>query len=181
MFNIRRVVTGRGVDGVGSVTADGVPPRTHYYEHIPGHVTSIMWATCIDDDGVGGDPTIGLRNVIPLAGGTTMGISTQPPDSVVTALSFDAEAGLREQMEHLPGIAGQRHRGDEVAATMGMHSTPTVDYIILLEGELWLELEDGSETCLCRGDVVVQNGTAHAWRNRSEAPATYAWVLIGSG
>ncbi|MFF5968677.1 cupin domain-containing protein [Streptomyces collinus] len=61
-----------------------------------------------------------------------------------------------------------------------MHATPTVDYGIVLQGEIVLELDDGHRTSLSAGDIVIQNGTRHAWRNRSDQPATMAFVLIGA-
>ena len=62
----------------------------------------------------------------------------------------------------------------------GMHTTPTVDYGVVLEGEVWLELDDGKTVHLKQHDVVVQNGTRHAWRNKGEKPVTMAFVLMGA-
>ena len=59
-----------------------------------------------------------------------------------------------------------------------MHRTETVDYGILLEGELWLLLDDGSQTRLGAGDVVVQRGTDHAWENRTEQVVRVVFVLV---
>jgi quercetin dioxygenase-like cupin family protein len=58
-----------------------------------------------------------------------------------------------------------------------MHVTDTVDYGIVLEGELWLLLERG-ETCLRAGDVVVQRGTLHGWHNRSDRVTRIAFVNL---
>ncbi len=63
----------------------------------------------------------------------------------------------------------------------GMHTTPTVDYGVVLEGEIVLDLDAGETTLLRPGDVVVQNGTRHAWRNPGTRPATVFFVLIGTG
>lgn len=60
-----------------------------------------------------------------------------------------------------------------------MHVTQTVDYAILLDGELWLELNDGETVHLSAGDVVVQQATRHGWRNRTERRATIAFVMLG--
>ena len=60
-----------------------------------------------------------------------------------------------------------------------MHVTQTVDYAILLDGELWLELDDGETVHLSAGDVVVQQATRHGWRNQGEHPATIAFVMLG--
>ncbi|MEU6548978.1 cupin domain-containing protein [Streptomyces sp. NPDC046915] len=62
-----------------------------------------------------------------------------------------------------------------------MHTTPTVDYGIVIEGEIVLELDGGRLTPLTAGDIVIQNGTRHAWRNHSDRPATMAFVLVGAG
>jgi quercetin dioxygenase-like cupin family protein len=59
-----------------------------------------------------------------------------------------------------------------------MHRTETVDVGVVLEGETWLLLDDGSETRVGVGDAVVQRGTNHAWANRSETPARMVFVLI---
>ena len=62
----------------------------------------------------------------------------------------------------------------------GMHTTATVDYGIVLSGEVVLELDDGAERTVRAGDVVVQRATRHAWRNRSDADCVVAFVLISS-
>ena len=59
----------------------------------------------------------------------------------------------------------------------GMHRTETVDYAIVLEGEIWAVMDEG-ETLLRAGDVLIQRGTNHAWANRSQATARIAFVLI---
>jgi quercetin dioxygenase-like cupin family protein len=59
-----------------------------------------------------------------------------------------------------------------------MHRTCSVDYGIVLEGEIDLELDSGEVKHLSRGDVVVQRGTSHAWVSRSNRWARMAFVLI---
>ena len=59
-----------------------------------------------------------------------------------------------------------------------MHRTETVDYIIVLEGEIEMELDDGQTVTIRRGDVMIQRGTNHAWRNVSDKPCRMAFVLI---
>jgi uncharacterized cupin superfamily protein len=53
-----------------------------------------------------------------------------------------------------------------------MHATSTIDYALILEGELWLELDDGKTVHFCAGDIVVQQATRHGWRNKGQRPAT---------
>ncbi|HEY6890940.1 MAG TPA: cupin domain-containing protein [Solirubrobacter sp.] len=59
-----------------------------------------------------------------------------------------------------------------------MHRTQSIDYGIVLEGEIWLVLDDGSETRMRPGDVAVQRGTDHAWENRSDQPARIVFILV---
>lgn len=59
-----------------------------------------------------------------------------------------------------------------------MHRTRSIDYGIVLEGELTMELDGGSVTRLKTGDVVVQRGTNHLWHNLSGKPCRMAFVLI---
>jgi quercetin dioxygenase-like cupin family protein len=61
----------------------------------------------------------------------------------------------------------------------GMHTTATIDYGIILEGEMWLELDNGQSRLVKAGDIVIQNGTRHAWRNKSERIARALFVMIG--
>ena len=63
---------------------------------------------------------------------------------------------------------------------LGMHTTDTVDYEFVISGEVVLELDDGAEVTLRPGDTVVQNGTRHAWRNRTDKPAVLVVVLVGA-
>ena len=62
----------------------------------------------------------------------------------------------------------------------GMHTTDTVDYDVILSGELWMELDDGVEVHLKPGDCVIQNGTRHAWQNRSQPAHVKDQAPIGS-
>jgi quercetin dioxygenase-like cupin family protein len=61
-----------------------------------------------------------------------------------------------------------------------MHATSTIDYALILEGELWLELDDGKTVHFCAGDIVVQQATRHGWRNKGQRPATIVFFRLGS-
>jgi quercetin dioxygenase-like cupin family protein len=60
-----------------------------------------------------------------------------------------------------------------------MHKTASVDYAIVLSGEVWAVMEEG-ETCMKAGDVLIQRGTNHAWSNRTQEPAMVAFILVGA-
>jgi uncharacterized cupin superfamily protein len=90
-----------------------------------------------------------------------------PPDAGGTIIRvLDVHPG---HVKLLPQRSDGRHPG--------MHRTETIDYGIMIEGELWLIL-DHSEERLRPGDVVIQRGTDHAWENRSDRIARIAFVLI---
>jgi hypothetical protein len=172
---IRRVVTGHDPAGASAVVLDTAVPRSDAFRHIPGMVSRLVWASApvpgLPFDGV--DPTLAVADLVPAPGATRFLIVTFPPDSVFSAPDFDPAAAAAENLAISPGLA-ERFEPD------GMHTTDTVDYGIVLDGEIWLELDEGRSAHLRRHDVVVQNGTRHAWRNKSERPATLAFVLIGA-
>lgn len=62
----------------------------------------------------------------------------------------------------------------------GMHTTDTVDFDVIVSGEVYLELDNGAEVLLKAGDCVIQNGTRHAWRNRSSEKCVIAVTLVGA-
>lgn len=170
----RRVVTGIR-DGRSIFVSDGPTPNAHAYDAVPGHLTSVLYATAAK-------PVLPQQHaeqappqilITPQPGETRLMIVVFPPDSVFATV--DPAAAFEEQAIHIPGLI-QAFEPD----APGMHTTNTIDYDIVLDGEIWLELDDGAETLLKRGDVVVQCGTRHAWRNKSGRSATMCFVLIGA-
>lgn len=174
-MKIRRVVVAN-TDGVSRVIEDGSPPRTAVFSETPGFVNSLVWCTQPDVD-LGGpvqDPTTAVASMVPAPGGSQVVVLTLPPDTVYMDPSFDPAAAGAEMMRNVPGLA-ELFEPD----VPGMHTTPTIDYDVILDGELWLELTDG-EVHVPAGTVVVQHGTRHAWRNRSDKPATLLAVMVGA-
>jgi hypothetical protein len=173
---LRRVVTGHDEHGASIVVLDGVAPRSEAYVHIPGMISRLMWATepspALPIDAQ--DPTVRAASIVPPQSGTRFLVVTFPPDSVFFAPGFDPAAAAAENLAISPGLA-------ELFEADGMHATPTIDYGIVLDGEIWLELDDGRAELLRQHDVIVQNGTRHAWRNKSDRSATLAFILIGAG
>ena len=169
---MRRVVTGHDADGRAVIASDGPPPTALEIAAVPGTVFHEIWSTAetpapVDD---GPDPTLGPIVLAPPPGGTRIRIVDIPPDSVQDAISReDAAAAFEEIGAH----GAQRGEGPHAL----MHRTETVDYGIVLAGELWLVVDEG-ETLLHPGDVVVQSGTNHAWSNRTEETARMAFVLV---
>lgn len=90
-------------------------------------------------------------------------------------IGIDPVAAGEEERRVLPGLAELFD-----PARPGFHATPTIDQAILLQGEIWLELDEGQETLVRAGDVVIQNGTPHAWHNRTDKPAIIAAFMLGA-
>ena len=172
-MEIRRVVTGHDPSGTAAVVSDGLAPRTHDYRHIPGMSATVVWATAPGQPADATDPTPGLRSQLPGPGGTCFVIVRFPPDDVLGAADPVA-AGAEHRMAS-PGLAERFEPGNP-----GMHVTDSVDYVLVLDGEIWLDLDDGKMTRLGAGDTVIQNATRHAWRNLGDSPATLAVVHVGT-
>jgi hypothetical protein len=115
------------------------------------------------------------ESVVPGPDGTTLHFVTFPPGSVFADPSFDGEAARREALIRLRGLADHFEKEDPA-----MHKTNTVDYAVVYDGEIWLELDDARTVPLRRGDTVVQNGTRHAWRDKGTKPVTMLFILNGA-
>jgi hypothetical protein len=176
-MKVKRVVTGRNAAGESVFLSAGDAPCSHDYEHIPGMSITQLWSTPGSprlDDPIK-DPTSSLSSIVPGPGGTQLMIVAFPPDQVMMSPNFDPAAATQENLRVAPGLAEKFE-----AENPGMHTTDTIDYGIVLQGEVWLELDAGKVEHLKAGDVVIQHGTRHAWRNRGSAPALVAFVLIGA-
>ena len=77
-----------------------------------------------------------------------------------------------------PGGSAIRVMSIEPGHRSPMHRTLSIDYGIVLEGELDLELDDGATKHLFAGDIVVQRGTMHAWINNGTQPCKIAFILL---
>jgi mannose-6-phosphate isomerase-like protein (cupin superfamily) len=176
-MDIRRVVTGHNGDGNATFIDDGSPTRGRDFKAIPGMSATLAWATEYGEPIAldGSDPCEDVASYHPGPGGTRLLIMQFPPDAVYGDPAFDPAAAGAENMEIVPGIA-ERFEPD----APGMHTTDSVDYGIVLEGTPVLELDNGETKSLKPGDIVIQNGTRHAWRNPTDEPATLAFVLIGA-
>lgn len=174
-MDVRRVVTGHDAGGKAVfVSDDAVVPATP--QLLPGSEFHRLWGTdeapSFPDDG-SMPPHHGY---FPPVGGVRFGFFTIPPDGGAGAPSdLDVAAALAELEEALPGMAGHMELDDP-----GMHTTATVDFEVVLEGEVTLELDDGATVTLRPGDTVVQNGTRHRWSNRGAVPARLAVFIAGA-
>jgi hypothetical protein len=163
-------VTGHDGAGRAVIASDGAVPPVEI-AGVPGTFFHEIWATSSVPAAIDGgiDPTAGPMRLAPPAGGTLLRIVDIPPDAVQQAVSAEAAAAAFAAMD-----APQAHGKGRHAL---MHRTETVDFGIVLHGEVWLVVDEG-ETRLGPGDVVVQRGTNHAWSNRTDRAARMAFVLV---
>jgi hypothetical protein len=171
-----RLIVTANQNGKSSIGVDKPIPSTPF-KSVPGFDPALVWGT-VPTPSVpwdGRNPVIERKSVLPEVSETRLMIVTLPPDSVMMSADFDPVAAGAEYLARLPGLA-ERFEPENP----GMHFTDTIDYGVLMDGEISLELDDVKTVDLEPGDVVVQNGTRHAWRNRGDKPAKMIFVLIGA-
>jgi mannose-6-phosphate isomerase-like protein (cupin superfamily) len=173
---VRRVVTGHNEAG-RAVFVDDRELDSFGVSLIPGAEYHRLWGgnetPSFPDDGAP-RPT---DPYFPPVGGYRFSIFQLPPGQGQTAVPppVDLERALAEMEERLPGA-----RAYFEPDAPGMHTTATIDFSVVLEGEVCLELDDGAEVVLKPGDTVVQNGTRHRWRNKGEVPVRLVAFIIGA-
>ena len=172
---IHRVVTGHDANGKAVISSDGPLPVVRELAALPGVVFHEVWATAATPAPVdnGDDPTPGDIVLPPPSGGTRFRFVDIPPESPQMMAEAAAQAGAAFAEIGDAGASTQ----DATAAHPLMHRTETVDYGVVIEGEMTLVLDTG-EVALKPGSVVVQRGTNHAWANRSGKPCRMLFVLI---
>jgi len=172
---IRRVVTGHDSEGKAIVVSDGLVPRVYSNPVRPGHRSSDIWETH----------------------GMPVKVTREEPDPVAEVSSFLSPLGVKIRISELepepesvrnldPARAAEWYKdsGHTSSSTFGkggrhplMHRTETIDYAVVLEGQMTLVMDD-KEIVLNTGDVVVQRGTNHAWSNRSSKRVRMLYILI---
>ena len=174
---IRRVVTGHTPEGKSVFVSDGAPSRAVTISGLKDFSITAVWATDHGMTAVPGsiDPTPAMTTFVPGEGGTRFLITVLPPAGQGLEPGTDPAIVAAAMLTDLPGLAHAMEPDHP-----GMHTTDTVDYDIIISGELWLELDDGREVRLKPGDIVVQNGTRHAWRNKGKKPCVMYSVLVGA-
>jgi mannose-6-phosphate isomerase-like protein (cupin superfamily) len=166
---LRRVVTGHDTSGKAVVIMDGPCSNVKIRAAAGGLVSTLAWATDETPVDVSGNADRAERNI---------GVAPPECGSVFRIVEFPPAAGSTDQISHeavlkemgLSGSAsGQR--------SPFMHRTRSIDYAVVMEGEIDMLLDD-SEVHLCAGDILVQQATNHAWVNRGSKPCRIAFVLI---
>jgi mannose-6-phosphate isomerase-like protein (cupin superfamily) len=169
---VRRVVTGHDRDGKSMFLFDGIAPNVKEMESMPGLALTDLWETTAAPANNNGNEDAVTRPVRlePPKNGTILRIVEFPPDS-----QWHSNVDARKAFESIgAGSAKDAHSADPM-----MHKTATVDYIIVLKGEIWAIMEKG-ETLLKPGDILVQRGTNHSWSVRGSEPCIIAAVLVNA-
>jgi mannose-6-phosphate isomerase-like protein (cupin superfamily) len=172
---IRRVVTGHDAHGDAVIATDGSLPTVVELAAIPGTMFHEVWSTVATPVSIdnGPDPTIGPLRLPPPAHGTRIRFVDIPPDTE-DFLKHGA-ARMKDAFSQVGDVHASTVRPDSPHPLM--HRTETVDYGIVISGEITLVLDKG-EANLKAGDVVIQRGTNHAWANRSGKPCRMLFMLV---
>ena len=171
IWRVRRVLTGHDADGRSTFIADGEAPNVKEVPVMPGLALTDLWETTGAPASNEGDADAAERAVRlePPKNGTILRIVEFPPDSQWrTARSREAFKAI-----------GAAHAPDKRSSDPMMHKTNTVDYIIVLKGEIYAVMDTG-EKLLRAGDILVQRGTNHSWSVRTNEPCIVAAVLVSA-
>jgi mannose-6-phosphate isomerase-like protein (cupin superfamily) len=171
----RRVVTGHDAQGQSIITSDAATPHIMPIMGQPNFAVTDFWktfSTPADNSGAtAADPCALPIQVAPPASGSVFRVVQFPPDK-----DWAAKAAAMGGAVAIDETAKSASKSGEVRHAH-MHQTRSIDYAIVLSGEIWAVMDVG-ETKLVAGDVLVQRGTNHAWANRSNAPCVIAFVLL---
>ncbi|MFN4095835.1 MAG: cupin domain-containing protein [Sphingomonas sp.] len=174
---VRRVVTGHDASGRAIIQEDGAAPRVQQIGGPSGPMFHEIWntqQTPVLLDAASGEPHEDGIKLAPPKGGTRIRVLDIPPESdeIRTMSPEEAQAHFAE----VGAGEASGHHGEGSRHAL-MHRTETIDYGIVLEGELVLIMDEG-ETTVRAGDIVIQRGTNHGWSNRSDANCRIAFILI---
>lgn len=172
IWRVRRVVTGHDAEGRSTFVAEGEAPNFKEMPGFKGLFLTDLWETDGAPASNAGDKDAAARPIRlePPQNGTILRIVEFPPDSAWRGVT-DGKAGFK--------AIGAAHAPDKRSSDAMMHKTSTVDYIIVLMGEIHAVLESG-EKLLRAGDILVQRGTNHSWSVRGTEPCIVAAVLVNA-
>lgn len=170
----RRIVTGHDANGRSVVVSDGPTPNVFGPRGEPYLIN--FWATRRSPAELADpiDPAAGDFPLHPSGGGASFRFFRVPPESAFGHLS-EAQRRAGAAAYYAQVGAAEAHVPD--ARHSGFHRTRSVDFIVLLEGEVTLMLDEGDVT-MQPFDVVIQRGTSHAWVNYGQSTALLMAVLV---
>src|SRR5713226_3468990 len=173
-MGIRCIVTGQNESGKSVFMCNtSVKPVT--LALFPGYEFHRLWGSDSTPELPSDGTPPAQPRYFPAIHGFRFGFFTIPPDTTTRIDRFDTAPAIEEIQQKLPGMLDVLERNHP-----GMPTTDTVDFDVVVSGEVVLELDDGAEVLLKAGDCVIQNGTRHAWHNRSSTNCLIAVTLLGA-
>ena len=169
---VRRVVTGKDAAGRAIAMIDALATNVHGRPET-GVTNTLLWVTASAPANLADSTDAGQRKIgiVPPPDGTIFRMVEFAPEKTLTS-DYETRLRLIRGLGLAPEGASSEHPRDP-----GMHRTRTVDYAVIVSGEIDLLMDD-TEVHLQAGDVVIQRGTNHAWVNRGEHPCRIAFILI---
>lgn len=170
----RRIVTGHDAEGRSIIVSDGDTPVMVQADHAPSMGMAEVWRC----DGLppsnagNADGALLPFSLAPVTEGLICRVVHFPPDKDLNWSARDATATFTQ-------FGGANVMANEGTRHAAFHRTQTLDFAIVLEGEIWAMMDVG-ETLMKPGDVLVQRGTRHAWANRSERPCRVCFVAVSA-
>jgi Cupin domain len=172
-MKIRQLITGH--DSLGnSVFLHEYDCKPTEAQFMPGFQSFELWSTNAQTTLPHEGAATGVPHYFPNIGDSVFRIISFPPQQNGQTLLDTSNEAINELKLKFPSLLDHLELD-----CPGMHTTDSVDYGLVLQGEITLELDRGEERRLKVGDCVVQNGTRHAWHNRSAQPAIVAFILLG--
>jgi hypothetical protein len=175
----KRALTGRDEAGKSVFKSFDVTSKVVEIDSNPGLTFYELYMTegVPDLTGLEPDPMLKGTKAFPGPGGTMFRLISYPPkrpEGYKPPPGVTFESALKELSDKVPGMGDHFDR-----SAPGMHTTDTIDYGVVVRGEISLELDDGKIVHLRQGDCIVQNGTRHRWRNPLPEPCLMAFVSVG--
>jgi hypothetical protein len=171
----RRIVTGHDAQGRSMILSDDRVPHVMPIMNQSNFAVTDFWKTSFtpadNSTATSADPCELPIQVAPPGNGSVFRVVQFPPDK-----DWAAKAAAMGGSVAIDETAKAAHTGGPVRHAH-MHRTRSIDYAIVLSGEIWAVMDEG-ESKMGAGDVLIQRGTNHAWANRSNAPCVVAFVLI---
>jgi mannose-6-phosphate isomerase-like protein (cupin superfamily) len=174
---VRRIVTGHDGDGKAVAIIDEEAPNVFHPPGRPGVQINNVWR-------VSESPARLAGNADTAPAGERIALEPTAEGSVFRVIEYPPEGDWIDSIDREAAKESFRQFGAEHAADDSenpphplMHRTETIDYAVIISGEIYMVLDESEVLCR-QGDVVVQRGTNHAWANRSDAPCRIAFILI---
>ena len=170
---IRRIVTEDDAHGRSRIVEDAPATAIRTVPERPNYRAVNVWRTVAAPAPIDAPDSVADHSGIlpPKNGGSILRVIDYPPEAA------DPAERQRQIAATFGGIFADADHDKRAGAHPGMHRTDTVDYAIILEGEIWAVMDD-NETLMRSGDILVQRGTNHAWANRSSKTARICFVLL---